>query len=98
MQAATDRCAKAEQLYEEQEAKVAAICESLKAARKDLDEAGEKRSAALLELEEVKQAAGAEPVVNAERSLTGGMAVALAARNIVGADAQNLIAEVLQMY
>ena len=98
LQAATDRCAKAEQLYQEQEAKVAAICESLKAARKDLDEAGEKKSAALLELEEVKQAAGAEPVVNAERSLTGSMAAAFASRNIVGADAQSLIADVLQLF
>ena len=39
-----------------------------------------------------------EPVVIAERSLTGSMAAALAARNIVGTDAEILIAEVLQMY
>ena len=57
-----------------------------------------KRSAALQELEEVKQAAGAEPVVEAEKGLTGSMAAALAARNIGGANAEALIAEFLQMY
>ena len=75
LQAATDRCAKAQQLCEEHEAKVASICESLKAARRELEAAGEKRSAAMLELEEVKQAAGAEPVVEAEKILAGSVAV-----------------------
>ena len=77
---------------------MAAIEETLKAARRELEEAGDKRRGALQELEEVKQAAGAEPVVEAEKGLTGSMAAALAARNIVGADAEALIAEVLQMY
>ena len=75
-----------------------AIEESLKAARRELEEAEVKRSAALQELEEVKQAAGAEPVVETEKGLTGSMAAALAAKNIVGADAEALIAEVLPMY
>ena len=68
MQSATDRYAKAQQLFEEQEAKVAAIEESLMTARRELEEAGVKRSGDLQELEEVKQAAGAEPVVEAERA------------------------------
>jgi hypothetical protein len=36
--------------------------------------------------------------VVAEKGLTGSMAAALAARNIVGPDAEALIADVLQMY
>ena len=36
--------------------------------------------------------------MEAEKGLTGSMAAALAARNIGGADAEALIAEVLQMY
>jgi hypothetical protein len=98
LQAATDRFAKAQQVVEEQKLKVASVCEALKAARKELEEAEEKRKGALQEFEEVKKAAGAEPVVEAEKGLTGSMAQALAARNIVGADAECLIAEVLAMY
>ncbi len=77
---------------------MAAVCESLKLARRELEEAGDKRLAAVQELEKVKQAAGAEPAVEAEMGLTGSMAAALAARNIVGPEAETLIAEVLQLY
>jgi hypothetical protein len=98
LQAATDRFAKAQQVVEEQKLKVASVCEALKAAKKELEEAEEKRKVALQELEEVKKAAGAAPVVEAEKGLTGSLVQALAARNIVGADAECLIAEVLAMY
>ena len=55
LQAATHRYAKAQQLFEEQEVKVAAVEESLMTARRELEEAGDKRRGALQELEEVKQ-------------------------------------------
>ncbi len=98
LQAATDRVARTQQLCDETEAKVAAACDALKAARKENEEAQEKKLAALQELEEVKKAAGAEPVVVAEKGLAAGMLAALAARNIVGADADSLLADVLQFY
>ena len=98
LQAATDRATKAQQLCEESEAKVAAVCEELKLARQENEAAQEKKRAALQELEEVKKAAGAEPVVVAEKGLAAGMLAALAARNIVGADAEALLADVLQFY
>ncbi len=77
---------------------VAAVCESLKVVRLEHEENKEKRRAALQELEEVKKAAGAEPVGEAEKGLAAGMRAALAARNIVGKDAEALLADVLQIY
>ena len=98
LQAATDRVATTGQAVKEGEAEVAAICESLKVARKKLDESQEKHQAALQELEAVKKVAGAEPVGEAERGLAAGMRAALAARSIVGSDAEALLAEVIQYY
>ena len=77
---------------------MAAVCEALKVARQEHEENQEKRRAALQEVEEVKKAAGAEPVGEAEKGLAAGMRAALAARNIVGADAEALLADVLQFY
>ena len=77
---------------------MAAVCEELKLARQEKEAAQEKKRAALQELEEVKRAAGAEPVVVAEKGLAAGMLAALAARNIVGADAEALLADVLHFY
>ena len=98
LQAATDRATKAQQLCEESEAKVAAVCEELKLARQEHEAAQERKRAALQELEEVKKVAGAEPVGEAEKGLAAGMRAALAVRNIVGTDAEALLADVLQFY
>jgi hypothetical protein len=69
---------------------VIAIEESLKGARRELEEAEMKRRAALQVLEEVEQASGAESVVEADKGLMGSTAAALDARNIAGADAEAL--------
>ncbi len=53
---------------------------------------------ALLEMEAVKQAAGAEPVGDAEKGLAAGMRAALATRNIQGADAEAIMAVAEQFY
>ena len=98
LQAATDRVAKTHQSCEESEEKVKAACEVLKAARKEHDENLEKNRAARQELEEVKKAAGAGPVAEAEKGLAAGMLAAMAARNIVGADAEAFMADVLQFH
>ena len=77
---------------------MAAVCEAFKVVRQEHEENQEKRRAALQELEEVKKAAGAEPVGEAEKGLAAGMRAALAARNIVGMDAEALVADVLQFH
>ena len=53
---------------------------------------------ALQEMEAVKQAAGAEPVGEAEKGLAAGMRAALATRNIQGTDAEAIMAIALQFY
>ena len=98
LQAATDRVAKTGLAVKDSEAEVAAICETLKVARKKLEENQEKHQVALLEMEAVKQAAGAEPVGEAEKGLAAGMRAALATRNIQGTDAEAIMAIALQFY
>ena len=46
----------------------------------------------------MKQAAGAEPVGEAEKGLAAGMRAALATRNIQGTDAEAIMAIALQFY
>ena len=98
LQAATDRVAKSGLAVKDSEAEVAAICETLKVARKKLDENQEKHQVALLEMEAVKQAAGAEPVGEAEKCLAAGMRAALATRNIQGPDAEAIMVIAEQFY
>ena len=98
LQAVTHRFAKAQQLLEESEAKVEAACEALKQAKKDHEEAAEKQLAAFQELVEVKRVAGAEPVGAAEKGLATSIVAALAARNIIGPEAEALLADVLRHY
>jgi hypothetical protein len=98
LQAATDRVAKSGLAVKDSEAEVAAICETLKVARKKLEENQEKHQVALLEMEAVKQAAGAEPVGEAEKGLAAGMRAALATRNIQGTDAEAIMAIALDFY
>ena len=98
LQAATDRVAKSGLAVKDSEAEVAAICETLKAARKKLEENQERHQVALLEMEAVKQAAGAEPVGEAEKRLAAGMRAALATRNIQGPDAEAIMVIAEQFY
>ena len=98
LQAATDRVATAGLAVKDSEAEVAAICEKLKAMRKKLEDNQEKHQVALQELEAVKQAAGAEPVGEAEKGLAAGMRAALATRNIQGTDAEAIMAIAEQFY
>ena len=87
LQAATDRFAKAKQLFDEGEAKAAAAEEAAKVARQELSFLGDKLHAAYQELDEVKKAAAAEPVGLAEKGLAGSMEAALPARSIIGPEA-----------
>jgi hypothetical protein len=80
------------------ETEVAMICEALKVARKQLEENQEKHLVALQELEAVKQAAGAEPVEEAVKGLAASVRKALATRNIVGTDAEAIMAVAEQLY
>jgi hypothetical protein len=98
LQAATDRVATAGLAVKDSEAEVAAICEKLKVMRKKLEDNQEKHQVALQELEAVKQAAGAEPVGEAEKGLAAGMRAALATRNIQGTDAEAIMEIALQFY
>jgi hypothetical protein len=98
LQAATDRVAKSGLAVKDCEAEVAAICETLKDARKKLEENQEKHLVALQEMEAVKQAAGAEPVGEAEKGLAAGMRAALATANIQETDAEAIMAIALQFY
>jgi hypothetical protein len=98
LQAATDRVAKSGLAVKDSEAEVAAICESLKAARKKLEDNQEKHQVALQEMEAVKQAAGAEPVEEAVKGLAAGMRQALATRNILGAEAEAIMLIAEQLY
>ena len=98
LQAATDRVAKSGLAVKDSEAEVAAICDTLKAARKKLEDNQEKHKVALQEMEAVKQAAGAEPVEQAVRGIAAGMRRALATRNIQGADADAIMQIAEQCY
>ena len=98
LQAATDRVAKSGLAVKDSEAEVAAICETLKAARKKLEDNQEKHQVALQEMEAVKQAAGAEPVEQAVKGIAAGMRQALATRNIQGADADAIMLIAEQCY
>ena len=98
LQAATDRVATAGLAVKDSEAEVAAICEKLKVMRKKLEDNQEKHQVALQELEAAKQAAGAEPVEEAEKGLAAGMRAALATRNIQGTDAEAIMAIAEQFY
>ena len=98
LQAATDRVAKSGLAVKDSETEVAAICEALKEARKKLEDNQEKHQVALQEMEAVKQAAGAEPVVQAVKGLAAGMRKALATRNIQGADADAILQMAEQCY
>jgi len=98
LQAATDRVATAGLAVKDSEAEVAAICEKLKVMRKKLEDNQEKHQVALQELEAVKQAAGAEPVGEAEKGLAAGMRAALATRNIQGTDAEAIMAIAEHLY
>ena len=98
LQAATDRVAKSGLAVKDSEAEVAAICETLKAARKKLEDNQEKHQVALQEMEAVKQAAGAEPVEEAVKGLAAGMRQALATRNILGAEAEAIMLIAEQLY
>ena len=98
LQAAADRVAKSGLAVKDSEAEVAAICETLKVARKKLEENQEKHQVALLEMEAVKQASGAKPVGEAEKGLAAGMRAALATRNIQGTDAEAIMAIALDFY
>jgi hypothetical protein len=98
LQAATDRVAKSGLAVKDSEAEVAAICETLKAARKKLEDNQEKHQVALQEMEAVKQVAGAEPVEQAVRGIAAGMRQALATRNIQGADADAIMQIAEQCY
>jgi hypothetical protein len=98
LQAATDRVAKSGLAVKDSEAEVAAICDTLKAARKKLEDNQEKHQAALQEMEAVKQAAGAEPVEEAVKGLAASMRAALATKNIQGTDADAIMLVVEQLY
>ena len=98
LQAATDRVAKSGLAVKDSEAEVAAICETLKVARKKLEENQEKHQVALQEMEAVKQAVGAEPVGEAVKGLAAGMRAALATRNIQGTDAEAIMAIAEHLY
>ena len=98
LQAATDRVATAGLAVKDSEAEVAAICEKLKVMRKKLEDNQEKHQVALQELEAVKQAAGAEPVGEAEKGLAAGMRAALATRNIQGTEADAIMQIAEQIY
>ena len=98
LQAATDRVAKSGLAVKESETEVAAICETLKTARKKLEDNQEKHLVALQEMEAVKQAAGAEPVEQAVKGIAAGMRQALATRNIQGADADAIMLIAEQCY
>ena len=98
LQAATDRVAKSGLAVKDSEAEVAAICDTLKAARKKLEDNQEKHQAALQEMEAVKQAAGAKPVEEAVKGLAASMRAALATRNIQGTDADAIMLVVEQLY
>ena len=98
LQAATDRVAKSDLAVKDSEAEVAAICEALKVARKKLEDNQEKHQVALQEMEAVKQAAGAEPVVQAVRGLAAGMRRALAGVNIQGPEADAILQMAEQCY
>jgi hypothetical protein len=98
LQAATDRVAKSGLAVKDSEAEVAVICETLKAARKKLEDNQEKHQVALQEMEAVKQAAGAEPVEQAVKGIAAGMRQALATRNIQGADADAIMLIAEQCY
>jgi hypothetical protein len=98
LQAATDRVAKSGLAVKDSETEVAAICEALKEARKKLEENQEKHLVALQEMEAVKQAAGAEPIEEAVKGLAASVRQALATRNIVGTDAEAIMAVAEQLY
>ena len=98
LQAAPARVTKTGQEVEDSEAKIAAIEKTLAEAVQERVERNERHQAALQELEAVKQAAGAEPVDEAEKGLAAGIFAALSARQITGTDAQAFLAEVVQFY
>jgi hypothetical protein len=98
LQAATDRVEKSGIAVKASETEVAAICEALKAARKQLEDNQEKHLVALQEMEAVKQVAGAEPIEEAVKGLAAGMRQALATRNIMGADAEAIMQIAEQLY
>jgi hypothetical protein len=98
LQAATDLVAKSGHAVKASEAEVAAICEALKVARKQLEDNQEKHLVALQEMEAVKQLAGAEPIEEAVKGLAAGMRQALATRNILGADAEAIMQFAEQLY
>ncbi len=98
LQAATDRVAKSGLVVKDSETEVAAICETLKVARKKLEDNQEKHLVALQGMEAVKQAAGAEPVGEAEKGLAASMRAALATRNIQGTDADAIMQIAEQLY
>jgi hypothetical protein len=98
LQAATDLVAKSGHAVKASEAEVAAICEALKVARKQLEDNQEKHLVALQEMEAVKQLAGAEPIEVAVKGLAAGMRQALATRNILGADAEAILQFAEQLY
>jgi hypothetical protein len=98
LQAATDRVAKSGLAVKDSETEVAAICEALKEARKKLEDNQEKHLVALQEMEAVKQAAGAEPIEEAVKGLAASVRQALATRNIVGTDAEAIMAVAEQLY
>jgi hypothetical protein len=98
LQAATDRVEKSGLAVKTSEAEVAAICEALKVARKQLEENHVKHAVALQEMVAVKKAAGAEPIEAAVQGMAAGMRQALAAENIVGPDAEDIMRYAEQMY
>ena len=98
LQAATARVTKTGQEVQDSDAKVAAIEKTLAEAVQERAERNERHQAALQELEAVKQAAGAEPVDDAEKGLAAGIFAALSARQITGTDAQAFMAEVAKFY
>jgi hypothetical protein len=98
LQAATVRVEKSGLAVKASEIEVAAICEALKVARKQLEENQEKHLVALQEMEAVKKAAGAEPIEVAVQGMAAGMRQALATKNIVGEDAEAIMKVAEQLY
>ena len=98
LQAATARVTKTAQEVKETEAEIAETEKVLAELAQKKAERLEKHQAALVELEAVKQAAGAEPVDTAEKGLAAGICAALSARSITGVEAQTFLEEVAKFY
>ena len=98
LQAATARVTKTAQEVKETEAEIAETEKVLADLAQKQAERLEKHQAALVELEAVKQAAGAEPVDSAEKGLAAGICAALSARSITGVEAQAFLEEVAKFY